>query len=193
MTAIHETYRESLLMPIERPDNWYLRKHGGNEIFGPVHFDKIREWAQSAQVAPQDVVSENGEVWTKAPMIPELEMDWLVQLTDESFYGPTTKGALSEFLVLGEISADTTIIDCCSGRILSYKDADFYPKSAWESGEEDISQPAKRSIRHNLQQRIRELELALVEKHRLLRMAEDRIQKLESRVKELTPGSKAGN
>ena len=173
-------------MPIERPDNWYLRKHGDNEVFGPVHFDQIREWAQLAQVAPQDVVSDNGELWTKAPMIPELEMDWLVQLTDESFYGPTTKGALREFLLLGEISGDTTLIDCCSNNVQAYKDAEFYPKTALQIGMEEISQPAKRSIRHNLQQRIRELELALVEKHRLLRMAEERIQKLESRLRQAT-------
>jgi len=172
-------------MPIERPENWFLRKHGDNETFGPIHFDRIVEWAQAAQVAPHDTVSENGETWTKAPMVPELRMDWLVQLSDESFYGPTTIGALREFLLLGEIASETTIIDCCSGRIFLYGQADFFPTAEKELAPAGFPEPAKRSIRHSLQQRIRELELALVEKHRLLRVADERILKLENRVREL--------
>ncbi|MEO6053925.1 MAG: GYF domain-containing protein [Chthoniobacterales bacterium] len=169
-------------MPILSPESWYLRKYGDNETFGPVHFNKIKEWAESAQVAPHDMVSEDAKVWTKAPMIPELEMDWLVQLSDESYYGPTTIEALLEFLQLGEITSDTLLINCTNAKQMLFGKADFYPSS--NAPNADLRSPQKRSIRHNLQQRIRDLELTLVEKNRQLQMAEDKILKLEAQLRE---------
>lgn len=172
-------------MSIASYEHWYLKKHENNEVFGPVHFDKIREWAQSAQISPQDTVSEDNVVWTKAPMIPELEMDWLVQLTDESCYGPTTSGAILEFMNLGEITGETRIINCCSGEETRLDQAPFYPKPGIQGAAVGGHVPGRRSIRHNLQQRIRELELALAEKNRMLVMAEERLHKLEAKVSEL--------
>jgi hypothetical protein len=52
-------------MAIEHSENWFLRKHDSGEIFGPVPFEKIREWAHSAQVNPQDMLSVDQAIWTK--------------------------------------------------------------------------------------------------------------------------------
>jgi phage shock protein A len=43
-------------------------------------------------------------------------------------------------------------------------------------------EPGRRTIRHNLQQRIRELELLLVERRQQLEMADARIRQLEKRL-----------
>ena len=91
-------------MAIERSENWFLRKHDSGEVFGPVPFEKIREWAHSAQVNPQDMLSTDQVIWTKAPMIPETEMDWLIVVSENLLYGPTTAEALLEFEELGEIN-----------------------------------------------------------------------------------------
>src|SRR5260370_1258955 len=40
---------------------WFLRKHQGGSVFGPISFDQLAGWASSAQVAPQDVVSTDQE------------------------------------------------------------------------------------------------------------------------------------
>ena len=48
-------------------------------------------------------------------MFPELEMDWLVEVTSERYYGPTTLGAVQEFLRLGEIGEETFVINSCDG------------------------------------------------------------------------------
>ena len=48
-------------------------------------------------------------------MLPQLAMDWLVELTSENFYGPTTLGALQEFIRLGEIDGETFVINTCDG------------------------------------------------------------------------------
>ena len=92
---------------------WFLRKHEDGTIFGPLTFDQLAAWAASAQIAPHDSVSADQANWMKAPMLPELGMDWIVEVTSERLYGPTTLGAIREFLRLGEISEDNFVINAC--------------------------------------------------------------------------------
>jgi hypothetical protein len=167
------------------PDSasWHLKKHDNGEIFGPVPFGKIVEWAGTAQIAPQDTVSNDGEFWVKAPMVPELKMDWLVRLDDEHFYGPTTIGALMEFRENGEINGETVVIDCCSGTEIKFREAPFYQELEEET--EAARSPSRGVIRLGLQKRIRDLEVNLLEKRRQLDAAAETIRKLEARVAEL--------
>ncbi len=94
---------------------WFLRKHEDGSTFGPVQFDQITRWAAAAQIAPHDTLSSDGQTWVKAPMVPQLSMDWLVELTSEHYYGPTTLGTLREFIRLGEIDGETVVINSCDG------------------------------------------------------------------------------
>jgi len=188
-------YRVKALLPVAigrisifsmsntQSDHWFLRKHEDRAVFGPVPFSQILEWARSAQVAPHDSVSEDAVVWTKAPMIPELEMDWLVQLGEELFYGPTTSQSVLEFLATGEITTDTVVINCKAGTEQKLKECEFFPGEA--SAIEPEPQPARGAIRANLQRRIRELESLIVERQRRLVVAEETIRKLETKVREL--------
>src|SRR5437764_2526213 len=94
---------------------WFLRKHEDGSVFGPLSFEQLAKWASAAQVAPHDAVSCDQLTWIKAPMLPELGMDWLVELTSEQYYGPTTLGAIQEFIRLGEIDGETFVINSCDG------------------------------------------------------------------------------
>src|SRR6266478_7950608 len=95
--------------------HWFLRKYEDNTIFGPLSFELLARWASGAQVAPHDTVSTDRQTWIKAPMLPQLGMDWLVEVTSERYYGPTTLGAIQEFIRLGEIDTQTYIINACDG------------------------------------------------------------------------------
>src|SRR5258706_1238117 len=94
---------------------WFLRKHEDGSTFGPVQFDQITRWAAAAQIAPHDTLSSDGQTWVRAPMVPQLSMDWLVGLTSEPYYGPTTFGTLREFILLGRISGETGVVNSPSG------------------------------------------------------------------------------
>jgi hypothetical protein len=85
---------------------WFLRKYEDGTVFGPLTFDHLARWAEDAQVAPHDTVSNDQQTWIKAPMLPELGMDWLVEITTEHYYGPTTLGAIQEFIRIGEINEE---------------------------------------------------------------------------------------
>ena len=110
-------------MPIDPSPTWFLRKHDNGEVFGPISFEHIRDWASNAYVNPQDSVSNDGVNWTKAPMIAELQMDWLIETPDNPLYGPTTSGAIMEFLRMAEITSRAQLINCCTAERMILSDA----------------------------------------------------------------------
>lgn len=167
---------------MEHSAKWFLKKHEDGEVFGPVDFAKLKEWARAAQVSPLDMVSDDRANWTKAPMLQELHMDYLIRLGDESYYGPTTEEAVQEFLRLGEINADTLLINCCTGAETVLRETGFFQGQLPPMDAIAPPEPGRRTIRQNLQQRIRELELLLVERRQQLEMSEVRIRQLEKRL-----------
>jgi hypothetical protein len=172
-------------MAIDHPENWFLKKHETAEVFGPIRFEQIRAWAKAAQINPQDMVSTDREVWTKAPMIPDLAMDWLIEVSDNLLYGPTTIEALMEFSHLGEITRDTHILNCRTGEIMTLGRAPFYREEAMQPAVEDFPQPPKGGIKINLQKRIRDLESGLMEKTRQLTAARETITRLETKIRDM--------
>lgn len=158
-------------------------KNEDGVVFGPISFDQLREWALDAQVSPLDKVSTDEKTWLKAPMLPELQMDYLVEVSPDQFYGPTTIGAVREFLAMGEINGDTMVTNCRDGSSDLVKDIPGLQPSA----EEELAlQPVRTSIRVNLQQRIRDLEETLMEERRAREQAEHLVARLESKLEEIT-------
>ncbi len=98
---------------MDNPEIWYLRKHDDGAVYGPVTIDTLRDWAAAAKISPLDHVSRDGEkTWDRAPMIGPLHMDWLVEVSEDFLYGPTTISTVQEFLANGEIDRDTIVINC---------------------------------------------------------------------------------
>lgn len=166
---------------------WFLRKHEDGSIFGPLSFTQLAAWASSAQVAPHDALSSDQITWIKAPMLPELGLDWIVELTTERYYGPTTLGAINEFLRLGEITDDNFVINACDGtrrpirEVAPLLEAESIPA---DPASDALAMPlaagpAASGIAVGLQDRIQELEQALREERRALIEFEERYRDLE--------------
>jgi hypothetical protein len=88
---------------------WRIKKAPDNSIYGPVDVETLKEWANSAQIAPEDMVDESDENWRVAPEIDFLEMVWLVKLPGGETYGPTTVGTLREFINEGLVTEKTLV------------------------------------------------------------------------------------
>jgi hypothetical protein len=175
-------------MEFAAAQDWFLRKHEDGEIFGPLPFGQLARWASTAQVAPHDAVSTDQATWLKAPMLPELGMDWLVEVTTERFYGPTTLGAIQEFMRLGEIKSDTFVINTCDGsrQRVSEMPLDLSQTEEGVPGDlEPATGPAASGMEIDIQDRIRDLEQALREERRALQEAEERYRALEVKYQEL--------
>jgi len=161
-------------------------KYEDGGVFGPVTFDQIRQWAVEAQISPLDKLSTDESTWLKAPMIPELQMDFLIEVSPDQYYGPTTIGALKEFMEMGEIGPETLITNCKDGSSRAVKDFPDLQPSTSSSGGAQQSEPIRTNIRVSLQQRIRDLEHSLLEERRAREAAEKLVEKLEARLAELT-------
>jgi hypothetical protein len=179
---------------MEAGQSWFLSKHEDGSVFGPVPFDTLRRWAATAQIAPHDKLSHDQQTWLKAPMIPELEMDWLVEVTSERYYGPTTLGAVQEFLRLGEIGEETFVINSCNGtrrRVRELTDLLQLPTRPEQLPLRDLNEqaPATTTMSIDLRERIYGLEQSLREERRALAKCESRYRELEARYLALEQGN----
>jgi hypothetical protein len=168
-------------MPDET-QTWYLLKNDDGTAFGPITFEQLKQWALDAQVSPLDRISTDQQNWMRSPMLPDLQMDYLVEVSPDQYYGPTTLGAVREFLQMGEINGETQITNCKDGSVTALKNI---PELQISRGE-DEARPVRTSIRFNLQQRIRELEEALMEERRGREDAERHLAKLEAKLEDIT-------
>jgi len=169
---------------MEESSNWFLMKHDDGTVFGPAPFDQLRQWALDAQISPFDKVSTDERTWTKAPMIPELEMDYLIEVGPDQYYGPTTLGAVREFLQMREINGDALITNCKDGTERAVRDIPELQQVQQQKNTDE--QPVRTSIRVSLQKRIRELEEHLMDERRAREDAERRCERLEARLAELS-------
>jgi hypothetical protein len=163
---------------MEERQKWFLLKHDDESVFGPLDFEQLRQWALAAQLSPLDKVSTDGKTWTKAPMVPDLQMDYIVETGPDQHYGPTTVGALREFLTAGEITLDTVVTNCKDGSQRAVRDVTELDMPTAE-------EPIRTSIRENLQQRLRELEESLMDERRARQIAETRCERLQARLAEI--------
>ena len=91
----------------DSPGNWRVRKIADQAIYGPVNTEMLKDWANSAQIAPEDMIDESDENWRSAPDVDFLEMMWQVKLPGGQVYGPTTVGTLREFINEGLVNEKT--------------------------------------------------------------------------------------
>ena len=171
-------------------DNWFLHKHDDGSIFGPASADQIQEWALAAKISPLDKVSNDGQSnWRRAPMFPELHMDWLVEVSEDYLYGPTTFGTVQEFLAAGEIDGETIVINCKEGSQARVKDMPvFSTRLRRTTAESLVNEPSNGDKQPGLSdsEHILELESKILDLRRALHESELRYQQLRAKYTEET-------
>ena len=170
-------------------DNWFLNKHDDGAIFGPASEDQIQDWALAAKISPLDKVSSDGQSsWRRAPMFPELHMDWLVEVSEDYLYGPTTFGTVQEFLAAGEINGETIVINCKEGSQARVKDMPVFSTRLRRTNAENLVNEPSDSNTANLSdsEHILELESKILDLRRALHQSELSYQQLRTKYTEET-------
>jgi len=155
---------------------WHLIKASTNEEYGPLDQDTLLQFASEAKIAPMDKLSDDGrQSWRRAPMIRELQMDWLIQMPDLYLYGPTNVSTIQEFLATGDIDESVTLINCLDGSESRLRDLAFFKVSPQQvrsvsSTNNGTQWPDlnKNSSDALLQQRVKLLEKQVMEYQRTL-------------------------
>ncbi|MEM1058071.1 MAG: hypothetical protein AAGK14_02385 [Verrucomicrobiota bacterium] len=101
--------------PAEGLSGYRLRKAEDESVYGPIEKDTLIEWAEGAQIAPNDEVDECDDKWRPVHEFAFLEMHYSFPLPDGSEYGPTTRGTVAEFVNEGLIQPEIEVIDKRSG------------------------------------------------------------------------------
>jgi hypothetical protein len=82
-------------------------------------------------------------------MVAELQMDWLIEMTDGFLYGPTSVGTLQEFLAMGEINENTTVINTLESTTSRIGELPFFSASPHRiRGTQEITGTASSSEPH---------------------------------------------
>jgi hypothetical protein len=106
---------------------WHLIKNFDQTEFGPFDLDTIVEMAKEAKINPLDRFSnDNKKSWLRATQVPELEMDWLVEMPDGFLYGPTNISAIQDFILSGELDGDSKIINTKTSEDFILAECEFY-------------------------------------------------------------------
>jgi ribosomal protein L19E len=147
----------------EAPLVWRVKKMPDNAIYGPVDETTLKEWANSAQISPQDMIDTSDEDWKPAPEVEFLEMLWMVKLPGDELYGPTSVGTLREFIQEGLITEKTAATNINSHQVLPigalFAALDFEKGRALRSAAQDgLKSTASLAVDMAKDQRIRQLE-----------------------------------
>jgi hypothetical protein len=178
----------------ETPAEWRIKKAPDDTIYGPVTAEVLKEWASSAQIAPQDLVDESDEKWRPASDVEFLEMLWVVQLPGEEAYGPTTIGTLREFIHEKLITEKTVATHVKTNQSLPiaalFAAVEFEKKRAMKRPPKEVMKStASLAVDMAKDQRIRQLEEDLKELRREHESLTHRYRQLSLQLQE---GPKAG-
>ena len=66
---------------------WFVRTEDG-KVYGPADVSMLVDWAKEGRVEPSCLLSCDRIRWVPAQLVPELEMEWLVETEPGRVYGP---------------------------------------------------------------------------------------------------------
>lgn len=70
-----------------KESEWYFRNADG-AVYGPADAETLALWAREGRITPDGAVSRDRRRWTKAPDVPALAMNRIVEVEPGRWYGP---------------------------------------------------------------------------------------------------------
>lgn len=105
------------LRAIAEPARWTAKF--GESVYGPVSTTEMYAWAADCRIAPDTEVARDGAPWRKAREVPELCMEWSIQLVDGTGYGPVNLLAVSHLVKDGSAQPGAAVTNCRTGTKLT--------------------------------------------------------------------------
>ena len=88
--------------------NWFVKTANG-VVYGPAEISSLVKWAQEGRVEPTSLVSVDKLNWKLAPLLPELEMKWLVEVKPGDIFGPFNRNVVVKLFKDGSLSTESRI------------------------------------------------------------------------------------
>lgn len=81
---------------------WYFRNADG-AVFGPADAETLAVWAREGRITPDGAVSRDRRRWTRAPDVPALAMNHVVEVEPGKWYGPFHEDVVKSLREKGSI------------------------------------------------------------------------------------------
>ena len=85
---------------------WFVRTEDGN-VYGPAGVSTLVDWAREGRVEPSCFLSRDRISWTPAQLVPELEMEWLVETEPGRVYGPFNRALVISMFATNAVPASS--------------------------------------------------------------------------------------
>lgn len=102
-------------LSINKPAAYFLKTPDG-AVYGPVDMLTLCLWATDARVIPGCQFSENQATWAPVETIPELRLNWSVQFSDGTTYGPLNLLAIRVLATEQSIPSGAKLLEKGSAR-----------------------------------------------------------------------------
>ena len=89
-------------------ETWYVKSADGSG-YGPTDRASLVQWAREGRIDPSGFVSCDRVSWLQAPLMPELEMSWVVETEVGKFYGPFNRAVVVRLAAAGSIPPGANI------------------------------------------------------------------------------------
>lgn len=87
---------------------WYVRLEDG-KAYGPADIASLISWAEDGRIGPEAFVSQDRKSWRPILSMPELEMNWLVEVAPGDVFGPFNRAVVSNLFKKGSFAESTRV------------------------------------------------------------------------------------
>ena len=87
---------------------WYVRLEDG-KAYGPADTASLISWAEDGRIGPEASVSQDRKSWQPILSMPELEMNWLVEVAPGDVFGPFNRAVVSNLFKKGSFAETTRV------------------------------------------------------------------------------------
>ena len=87
---------------------WYVRLEDG-KAYGPADTASLISWAEDGRIGPEASVSQDRKSWQPILSMPELEMNWLVEVAPGEVFGPFNRSVVSNLFKKGSFAETTRV------------------------------------------------------------------------------------
>lgn len=100
---------------------WRVKLSNG-AVYGPINLGELRSWAEECRLAPGDQVSSDTVHWVNAESLPELAMQWMVEMTSGEIFGPVHLHAVVDLFLARLVNPNSRLTNSVTGEVSTVAD-----------------------------------------------------------------------
>ena len=94
---------------------WYLKMDDGT-VYGPADLKRLQAWAREGRIGSSSQISSDRKSWTPASLLPELGMEWIIEVGQGEYFGPFHPDVIRDLIAQKRVPASARRFRLDTGR-----------------------------------------------------------------------------